>query len=182
MSRVPFRRSLPMTGASPSGNGARGQGEAPLAKPSGWELWKTVPRVLPYVRPYRKRAGFSLLLTVLASVTALAIPWPLALMLDYLSAGEPTTSFLFFGLTNKYAILAAMVALGFFLTVATHALTVINSFVDTRLEQGMVLDLRSDLFEHAQELADLEDDLPPAYEPSGSSPSRAVTPWSRPAV
>ena len=153
MSRVPFRRSLPQAGAAPSGNGARGQGEAPQAKPSGWELWKTVPRVLPYVRPYRKRAGFSLLLTVLASVTALAVPWPLALMLDYLSAGEPTTSFLFFGLTNKYAILAAMVALGFFLTVATHALTVINSFVDTRLEQGMVLDLRSDLFEHAQRLS-----------------------------
>jgi ATP-binding cassette, subfamily B, bacterial len=92
-------------------------------------------------------------LTLLASVSALAVPWPLATMLDYVSGNQPRASFLLFGLTDKYAILAAMVALGFLITVVSHGLTVINSFVDTRLEQGMILDLRSDLFEHAQQLS-----------------------------
>jgi len=46
-----------------------------------------------------------------------------------------------------------MVILGFFITVFAHGLTVINSFVDMRLEQGMILDLRSDLFEHCQRLS-----------------------------
>lgn len=123
------------------------------AKRSGWELWRNIPRALPYVRPYRKRAAFSGCLTLLASVTALAQPWPLATMLDYVAGHEPRASILLFGLSDRYAILAVVVTLGFFITVTSHGLTVINSFVDTRLEQGMILDLRSDLFEHCQRLS-----------------------------
>ncbi len=125
----------------------------PAGKRGAWELWRNLPRVLPYVRPYWKRATLSVVLMILASLAALAVPWPLATMLDYVSGNEPRASFLLFGLSDEYAILAAMVTLGFFITVATHGLTVINSFIDTRLEQGMILDLRSDLFEHCQRLS-----------------------------
>jgi ATP-binding cassette, subfamily B, bacterial len=127
--------------------------QAQPAKRGAWELWRNVPRALPYVRPYRKRAAASVCLTVLASVFALAEPWPLAIMLDYVTGHEPRAPFLLFGLSNRYAVLAAMVALGFFVTVTTHGLTVLNSYVDTRLEQGMILDLRSDLFQHCQRLS-----------------------------
>ena len=127
--------------------------EARPAKRSGWELWRSIPRALPYVRPYRKRAVVSLCLTFVASVVALAEPWPLAIMLDYVTGHEPPAHFLLFGLSNRYAVLAAMVTLGFLITVTTHGLTVINSYVDTRLEQEMILDLRSDLFQHCQRLS-----------------------------
>ena len=119
----------------------------------GRDLWKNLPRALPYLRPYRKRAALSLLLTLLAAVTALAVPWPLAIMIDYVSGHEPRASFLLFGLSDEYAVLVAMVVLGFFITLTTHGLTVVNSFVDTRLKEGMNLDLRSDLFDHAQRLS-----------------------------
>jgi ABC-type multidrug transport system fused ATPase/permease subunit len=91
---------------------------------------------------------------VLASVTALALPWPLATMLDSVSHHQARLSFLTFGLSeHRYALLVAMVALGFLITVTTHGLTVFNSYVDTRLEQSMILDFRSDLFEHCQRLS-----------------------------
>ena len=122
-------------------------------KKGGWEQWHNLPRALPYLRPYRKRATFSVVLMVLASITALLQPWPLAMMLDYVSGNGSKLSFLRFGITDKYEVLILAVTLGFLITVTTHGLTVINSYVDTRLEQGMILDFRSDLFEHCQRLS-----------------------------
>ena len=120
---------------------------------SGWTLWRGLPRALPYLRPYRKLASLSVTLMVLASVAALAQPWPLATMIDTISGHEPKTSALFFGHDDPYTILAITAAAGFFLVVVTHGLTVINSYVDTKIDQGMVLDLRSDLFKHCQRLS-----------------------------
>ena len=120
---------------------------------SGWTLWRGLPRALPYLRPYRKLASLSVTLMVLASVAALAQPWPLATMIDTISGHEPKTSALFFGHDDPYTILAITAAAGFFLVVVTHGLTVINSYVDTKIDQGMVLDLRSDLFQHCQRLS-----------------------------
>jgi ABC-type multidrug transport system fused ATPase/permease subunit len=42
---------------------------------------------------------------------------------------------------------------GLLLVVISHGLTVINSYVDAKLEQNIILDLRSDLFERAQQLS-----------------------------
>src|SRR5918994_6984132 len=120
---------------------------------SGWVLWKSLPRALPYVRPYRKLGGVSLTLMVLSAVASLAQPWPLATMIDAISGQDPPTRFLLFGVSDRYTILAIAVAAGFVLTIVSHGLTVIDSYVDTRLEQNMILDLRSDLFEHCERLS-----------------------------
>jgi ABC-type multidrug transport system fused ATPase/permease subunit len=116
-------------------------------------LWSVLPRTLPYLRPYWKLGALSTVLMIAAAVATLAQPWPLAIMLDVVSGHQPREKFLLFGTTDKYTILAIAVAAGFLLVVAAHSLTVINSYIDSRLEQNMILDLRSDLFDHAQRLS-----------------------------
>src|SRR6185369_14098959 len=61
--------------------------------------------------------------------------------------------FFVFGDVDTTTILAIATALGFLTVVVSHGLTVINSYLDSKLEQYIILDLRSDLFEHAQRLS-----------------------------
>ena len=116
---------------------------------SAWELWRVLPSALPYVKPYRRLGGLSIGMTVFTALIALAQPWPLALMLDTV-AGERTSPF---GIDNRYTLLLLAVVASFLLTVVIHGLNVGNSFVDSKLEQNMILDLRSDLFAHCQRLS-----------------------------
>ena len=120
---------------------------------SGLSFWGALPQALPYLKPYWKLGTTSGVLLVFGSVAALASPWPLALMLDTISGDPSKASALFFGVTDKYTLLAITAVAGFLVTVVSHGLTVINSYVDTRLEQNMILDLRSDLFAHCQGLS-----------------------------
>jgi hypothetical protein len=46
------------------------------------ELWSYLPRVRPYLRPYRKLLGLVVGLTALTAAVALAEPWPLAMVVD----------------------------------------------------------------------------------------------------
>lgn len=119
----------------------------------GWSLWRVLPRTLPYLKPYWKLGALSFSLMIVASVATLAQPWPLATMLDTVSGHRPAASFLFFGARDKFVILAIATAAGFGVVVVAHGLTVINSYLDSKLDQHMVLDLRSDLFDHAQRLS-----------------------------
>jgi ABC-type multidrug transport system fused ATPase/permease subunit len=120
---------------------------------SGWSLWRILPRTLPYLKPYWRLGALSCGLLILASFATLAQPWPLAAMLDVVSGKPPPVDFLFFGATDKFAILPITAIAGFVVVVISHGLTVINSYLDSKLEQSMILDLRSDLFEHAQRLS-----------------------------
>ena len=119
----------------------------------GWVLWRLLPRTLPYLRPYRKLGAVSFCLMLVGSVVTLAQPWPLATMLDVIGGHRGGADFFLFGNTNRFTVLAIATAAGFSVVVATHGLAVVNSYLDSRLEQHIVLDLRSDLFEHAQRLS-----------------------------
>jgi ATP-binding cassette subfamily B protein len=88
-------------------------------------------------------------MTVLTAVLSLAQPWPLAVMLDIV-AGNRTAPF---GITDRYTVLLLAVVGGLLLTVVIHGVNVGNSFVDAKLEQNVILDLRGDLFAHAQRLS-----------------------------
>jgi ATP-binding cassette, subfamily B, bacterial len=116
---------------------------------SAWALWRSLPRAFPYVRPYRRLGAASVSLTVLGAMVALAQPWPFALMLNSVSGRWHPI----FGIENRHTLLVLAVIGGFALTVLTHALNVTSSYVDSKLEQNMILDLRSDLFAHAQRLS-----------------------------
>lgn len=119
----------------------------------GWTLWRILPRTLPYLRPYRRLGFTSLGIMFIASVATLAQPWPLAAMLDVVSGEDTAASFFFFGAEDNLTILAITALLGFFVVVVSHGFTVINSYVDSKLEQNVILDLRSELFEHTQQLS-----------------------------
>jgi ABC-type multidrug transport system fused ATPase/permease subunit len=58
-----------------------------------------------------------------------------------------------FGITSKYTLLTLTVIGGFVLTLVIHCMNVGQSYVDSKLEQNMILDLRSDLLGHCQRLS-----------------------------
>ena len=119
-------------------------------------IWGTLPRALPYVRPYRKLGVLSVIFTILAAAVALAEPWPLAILVDsVLGARKPpgVAEFVFGRKPGQYELLLFVVLVGLLLTFLTHGITVLADWVAAKLEQRMVLDLRSDLFAHCERLS-----------------------------
>jgi ATP-binding cassette, subfamily B, bacterial len=119
------------------------------ARTSAWALWRVFPSAFPYVKPYRRLGVLSITMTVLTALLSLAQPWPLAIMIDTVAGNRESL----LGIENVTALLFIAVVAGFLLTVLIHGLNVGNSFVDSKLEQNMILDLRSDLFAHCQRLS-----------------------------
>jgi ATP-binding cassette subfamily B protein/subfamily B ATP-binding cassette protein MsbA len=115
---------------------------------------KYFPRVLRYLRPYWKLALVSVALIVLSALFSLLVPWPLKFLVDNVLQNEPLPPFLegFMG-DSKSNLLLFAVGAGLVFTLVQHALVVLDSYVNTRIDQSMVLDFRSDLFEHAQRLS-----------------------------
>ena len=119
-----------------------------------WAFFRDLPRIRPYLRPHRKLAALSLALVVGSSLAALLAPWPLAILIDSVLGDEPLPSLLS-GLDGlgTYALLAVTVVGGLLVTALAHGLAVADDYVNTRLDQSMVLDLRSDMFRHVQSLS-----------------------------
>jgi ATP-binding cassette, subfamily B, bacterial len=123
---------------------------------SAWELWKALPQARPYLRPYRRTLVLVTALTVLVAIFGLAEPWPLAVILNsVLHDTEPSGFVKFvFGENPEVGVVLVTMVLGRFLIVVVgNALTVYGHFLGARMEQNMVLDLRSDLFAHVQRLS-----------------------------
>lgn len=112
------------------------------------------PRALPYVKPYKPLVGGSVGLMLVASVVQLAEPWPLALMVDSVLGDKPLPPFLERvvgdGTTAKIALVAS---LGLVVTLLVHGVAVVNQYMNTKLDMGMVLTFRSRLFQHVQRLS-----------------------------
>lgn len=115
---------------------------------------KYLVRVLPYLRPFRKFAVLSILFTILVSLLGLLSPWPLKIVIDHVLESQPLPSFLALFLSEvadtPVTLLVAAVGAGLLITLLVHGISVATSHVNTRIEQGMVLDIRSDLFQQAQ--------------------------------
>jgi ABC-type multidrug transport system fused ATPase/permease subunit len=125
-------------------------------KEGAWELWKSLPRVRPYLRPYRKLLVGVMCLTVLTAVLGLAEPWPLAIILNQILQEQEATgavAFLFGEDPTVWVVLVAMVTLRFLIIAVGNGLTVLNHYLGSKTEQNMVMDLRSDLFAHVQRLS-----------------------------
>jgi ATP-binding cassette subfamily B protein len=128
----------------------------PLGTPpvTSRELWSYLPRVRPYLRPYRLLVGTVVLLTALTAVVSLAEPWPLAMVVDsVLGNGTPPGPVRWLVGEDKTALLIFSVGVAFGLTVIGNAMTVLNHYVGAKAEQRMILDFRSDLFAHVQQLS-----------------------------
>jgi len=121
-----------------------------------WDLWKALPKAKPYLRPYRRTLIFLTLATVLAALLGLGEPWPLAVILNQVLNQENPGGFIetIFGEhPDRIVLLLSMLLLRFLIVVAGNGFTVLNHYLGSKTEQNMVLDLRSDLFNHVQRLS-----------------------------
>jgi ABC-type multidrug transport system fused ATPase/permease subunit len=111
-------------------------------------------RVLRYLRPYWKLAGLSVALIVLGALFSLLTPWPLALLVDHVLGEKPLPAALT-GLVgdDRFTWLLIAVGAGLLFTFVQQGLSVLDNYVNTKMDQSMVLDFRSDLFQHAQRLS-----------------------------
>jgi ABC-type multidrug transport system fused ATPase/permease subunit len=114
-------------------------------------------RSLRYLRPYARLAAASSVCVVAASLIGLLAPWPLQIVIDHVLGHQAMPPWMG-RLLSPFAgspvslILVAVIA-GFLINFLGDALTVLDSFLNTTIEQNMVLDFRGDLFRHAQRLS-----------------------------
>ena len=121
-----------------------------------WSQWKAAPKVLPFLKPYRGMVVFSFVLIVFSSVVAIAEPWPLAFVIDSVLGTHPPPGPLrdWFGTNpDPYRLLIFIVLMGFLISCASHGVRVISDYVNAKVEQNMVLDLRGKLFAHVSSLS-----------------------------
>ena len=118
---------------------------------------RNVPRVLRYLMPYWRLASVSIVITLLAAVVALLLPWPLKILVDNVLNNQPPPAPLDRSLgivaNDRVEFLIVAVTMGVVLALMENGLSVAGNYVDTKLHQYMVLDFRSDLFQHAQRLS-----------------------------
>jgi ABC-type multidrug transport system fused ATPase/permease subunit len=112
-------------------------------------------RVLPYLRPYVRLAVTSVAVTLASVGIGLLAPWPLKIVVDSVLGSEPYPDALvhLVGSRDRVVMLVVVVAGGLALTLLANASSVLNSYLQTRLEQSIVLDFKSDLFHHAERLS-----------------------------
>jgi ABC-type multidrug transport system fused ATPase/permease subunit len=117
---------------------------------------KVLLRAFSYLRPYWKLAAASGLITLFAALSALAAPWPLKFLIDHVLQDHALPSYVSFlpdSLSSRSALLVLAAAAGLFIALAQSGMSVLENYVNTTLDQRMVLDFRSDLFRHAQRLS-----------------------------
>jgi ABC-type multidrug transport system fused ATPase/permease subunit len=103
-------------------------------------------------------AAASAIVIFAAGLIGLLAPWPLKIVVDHVLGHKPMSPRLQHLLGplahSRGALLIVAAALaGFLITVLGDALSVLSSFLNTTVEQNMVLDFRSDLFRHAERLS-----------------------------
>jgi ATP-binding cassette, subfamily B, bacterial len=119
--------------------------------------WSYIPRIFPYLRPYWRLGIVVIVLVIVGSVVGMLLPWPLALLVDNVLTGQPLPAMLERMLgplaASPMRLLIFLVGAGLGLTLLSNAIALLDSYINTKLEQGMVLDCRSDMFQNAQRLS-----------------------------
>ena len=120
-----------------------------------WRYWRLIPRLFPYLRPYRGLVVVSILLSAVSVVIGLADPWPLAFMVDTVIGRKSPPGLItaVVGDQSPYTLLVLGAAGSLLLVLARNAVTVFHEYVNTKVHQFFVLNFRSGLFEHAQRLS-----------------------------
>ena len=116
-----------------------------------------VLRVIPYLRPYWRLGLSSVWLTIGAAAFGLLAPWPLQILVDNVIGEAPLPAALAGVLgdssSHRFLLLALAVTAGLVVAVAGAGIHVVNSYVNTKLEQRIIADFRGDLFRHTERLS-----------------------------
>jgi ATP-binding cassette, subfamily B, bacterial len=115
-------------------------------------------RIKTYVRPYKGLLAVTFAIIAVGIVFALVSPLPFKIILDYVVGNSPPPKWLLrlFGesvVASKTTLLVVTAVVWLAVMVVENLMNVVSNWVTTRLDQGMVLDFRSDLFQHAQRLS-----------------------------
>jgi len=114
-------------------------------------------RVLPYVRPYWRLGVYSIWLTIGAALFGLLSPWPLKILVDNVIGQAPLPAAVSDALgglgSHRFLLLALTVVAGLGIAIIGGAVHVMNSYVNTKLEQRIIADFRGDLFRHTERLS-----------------------------
>jgi ATP-binding cassette subfamily B protein len=114
-------------------------------------------RVLKYLRPYWKLAAVSVALILVATLVGLLAPWALKILVDNVLQGQPLPDGFDVVLgpftDDRMTFLIAVVVGGLLVALLGDAIVIMQNYVDTKLQLGMGLDVRSELFQHAQRLS-----------------------------
>lgn len=117
---------------------------------------KYFSRVVHYLKPYWPLALGVVALIVLTGAVDLLAPWPLKILIDNVLGDVPLPEWLQSivgaGIQQQRLLLFAVGA-GLVVALIHNGISVLNSYFQTKLEQKIVLDFRSDLFQHAQRLS-----------------------------
>lgn len=112
------------------------------------------PRTLPYLRPHKKMVGGSMGLMAVGAGVALLEPWPLAVMIDSVLGDKPlpgpAEDLLGGAIVAQILFVMALMLL---VTLATGAVNALSTYVNTKIDMRMVLDFRSQLFQHVQRMS-----------------------------
>jgi ABC-type multidrug transport system fused ATPase/permease subunit len=118
---------------------------------------KYVRRVLLYLLPYKGLAALTIAAIGLNVVGALAEPWPLKIIIDYILSDHvlPEPFHHWFGWleNSKGHFLLLLLGIALAINLLDNAFEVLSSYWNTKLEQKVILDFRSDLFQHVQRLS-----------------------------
>jgi ATP-binding cassette, subfamily B, bacterial len=118
---------------------------------------KYLPRVLPYLWPYKRFAAGTVALTILSGLIGLLEPWSLQILIDNVLGGAPLPPWLAAVLgplaKDRVLLLVITVTVGVAVVLLGNVITVLTEYMSTTLDQRMVLDFRGDMFQHAQRLS-----------------------------
>ncbi|QEV63259.1 ABC transporter ATP-binding protein [Streptomyces spectabilis] len=100
----------------------------------------TLRRIAAFARPHRRRITQFVLLSVLTAVLAVATPILAGHVVDAIVSGADSS------LVVRYALLIAVIA------VAEAALGILSRWLSATLGEGLILDLRTAVFDHVQRM------------------------------
>src|SRR5262245_3953577 len=116
--------------------------------------WPYVRRTFRYLLPYKQLVVMSGVLLMVGSGFALLSPWPLKILVDNVLGHRPLPWWIRVVLgplaANQFSLLIVAVSAGLLLTIISNAMTVLDEYVNTTIHENVVLDFRSELFQHAQ--------------------------------
>src|SRR5947209_964411 len=115
-------------------------------------------RLLRYVWPYKYGMALVFGLSMVQTAMSLLDPWPMKIIIDSAFGGRPLPAWLVrlfpFLVTGKgRAIVLFAVLGGTALWLVGYLLSLICGYVKNRVNSGLVLDFKSDLFNHLQHLS-----------------------------
>jgi ATP-binding cassette, subfamily B, bacterial len=118
-----------------------------------------VRRVFYYLRPHWKLAMLSLGLLLCTVLAGLLTPWPMKIIVDSVltTPPAPPPGFVSRALgqlaNDRFSLLLLVVLGGLTVTLLQNVFLVLSNYVNTRLDQSIILDFRTHLFQHTQRLS-----------------------------